>query len=60
MIGGIIMEKIRLSEEQQKEFVRLLKIGILKDLRDKDFLTDAQLERLLRIDSLQPHHGTTL
>ncbi len=54
------MEKICLSEEQQKEFERLLKIGILKDLRNKDFLTDAQLERLLRKDSLQPHNGAVL
>jgi len=60
MIGGITMEKICLSEEQQKEFERLIKIGILKTLRDKDFITDAQLERLLRNDSLQPHNGMVL
>ncbi len=50
------MEKICLSEEQQKEFERRLKIGILKALRDENFLTDAQLERLLRKDSLQPRN----
>jgi len=60
MIGGIAMEKICLSEEQQKEFERLLKIGILKTLRDKDFITDAQLEHLLRKDSLQPRNGPLL
>ena len=48
--GALMMEdseKNKLTEEQEKEFVKAYKIGILKQLHKKKLLTDAQLSQLI-------------
>ena len=40
-------EKIKLSPEQEKEFTKRLKIGMLKQLHNARLLTDRQLSQLI-------------
>lgn len=47
---GIRIEEekiIMLSLEQEKEFIKIFKIGILKELHKKQLLTDEQLKKLI-------------
>lgn len=39
---------VRLTRELEKVLLRNIKIGILKELRRQNMLTDSQLERLIR------------
>ena len=41
--------KIELSAQQENEFTRGFKIGVLKGLHKKGMLTDKQLNRLLEL-----------
>ena len=40
---------IMLTAEQEKEFIKGFKIGILKELRKKQLLTDEQLKKLIEL-----------
>jgi len=40
---------IALTAEQEKEFIKAFKIGILKELHKKQLLTDEQLKKLIDI-----------
>jgi len=44
-------QKNVLTPEQEKEFVKTYKIGILKQLHQKGLLTDAQLDQLILMQS---------
>lgn len=43
MIGGDFIDKIYLSQEQQKAFEKMLMIGIVKTLKEEGMLSDVQL-----------------
>jgi hypothetical protein len=40
---------VMLTAEQEKEFIKGFKIGILKELHKKQLLTDEQLKKLIKI-----------
>ena len=40
---------VTLTAEQEKEFIKSFKIGILKELRKKQLLTDEQLKKLIEL-----------
>ena len=42
---------ITLNATQQKEFIKMLKCGIYKELHKRDILSDAQLNSLLERNS---------
>ena len=42
-------KRVTLTAEQEKEFIKGFKIGILKELRRKQLLTDEQLKKLIEL-----------
>jgi len=48
--GALVMENVKkniLTPEQEKEFIKAYKIGILKQLHKKKLITDMQLNQLI-------------
>lgn len=46
-----IIKKIKLTPEQEKEFISAYKIGVLKQLHSKKLLTDTQLGMLIEMQN---------
>ena len=42
---------VTLTAEQEKDFIKAFKIGILKELHKKQLLTDEQLKKLIEIQN---------
>ena len=50
--GAVVIDNkkmITLTAEQEKEFTKAFKIGILKELHKKRLLTDEQLQKLIQL-----------
>ena len=50
--GAVVIDNkktITLTAEQEKEFTKAFKIGILKELHKKNLLTDKQLKKLIEV-----------
>ena len=50
--GAVVIDNkkmVTLTAEQEKEFIKGFKVGILKELHKKQLLTDEQLKKLIEI-----------
>lgn len=46
-------EKLKLSEKEKKDFERVVRIGIYKELKGKNLFCDAQLVTLIEKESIK-------